>query len=70
MIFQNTPGKILGAASIVASKPFAFLSHYSTSKWAVCGLTQAFAMEMAEHKITVSAYAPGIVGTAIWDLIG
>lgn len=62
-------GKILGAASIVAFKPFALLSHYSASKWAVRGMTQAFAMEMAEHKITVNAYAPGIVGTAMWDLI-
>lgn len=24
---------------------------------------------MAEHKITVNGYAPGIVGTAMWDLI-
>lgn len=57
------------AASIVAFKPFALLSHYSASKWAVRGLTQAYAMEMAEHHITVNAYAPGIVGTAMWDLI-
>jgi NAD(P)-dependent dehydrogenase (short-subunit alcohol dehydrogenase family) len=49
--------------SIVAFKPFPLLSHYSASKWAVRGLTQAFAMEMAEYKITVNAYAPGIVGT-------
>lgn len=55
--------------SIVAFKPFAMLSHYSASKWAVRGFTQAFAMEMAEHKITVNAYAPGIVGTAMWELI-
>jgi len=55
--------------SIVAYKPFPLLSHYSASKWAVRGFTQAFAMEMAEHKITVNAYAPGIVGTAMWDLI-
>lgn len=55
--------------SIVAFKPFALLSHYSASKWAVRGFTQAFAMEMAEHKITVNGYAPGIVGTAMWDLI-
>ncbi|KAE9984948.1 hypothetical protein BLS_000527 [Venturia inaequalis] len=54
---------------ITAFKPFPLLSHYSASKWAVRGLTQAFAMEMAEHKITVNAYAPGIVGTAMWDLI-
>lgn len=52
-------------ASIVAFKPFPMLSHYSASKWAVRGLTQAMAMEMAKHKITVNAYAPGIVGTAM-----
>jgi NAD(P)-dependent dehydrogenase (short-subunit alcohol dehydrogenase family) len=69
MISQGTGGKLLGAASIVAFKPFALLSHYSASKWAVRGMSQAFAMEMAEHKITVNAYAPGIVGTAMWDLI-
>ncbi|KAK6062872.1 acetoin reductase [Seiridium cupressi] len=63
------PGKIIGAASIVAFKPFALLSHYSASKWAVRGLTQAYAMEVAEHNITVNAYAPGIVGTAMWELI-
>ncbi|KAK6221061.1 hypothetical protein LQW54_001634 [Pestalotiopsis sp. IQ-011] len=74
MIRQGTctaesPGKIIGAASIVAFKPFALLSHYSASKWAVRGLTQAYASEVAEHHITVNAYAPGIVGTAMWDLI-
>ncbi|KAH8885381.1 NAD(P)-binding protein [Thozetella sp. PMI_491] len=69
MIEQGTPGKLIGAASIVAFKPFALLGHYSASKWAVRGLTQAWAMEMAEHGITVNAYAPGIVGTGMWDLI-
>lgn len=75
MISQGPPSghnavyKIIGAASIVAFKPFPLLSHYSASKWAVRGLTQAYAMELAEHKITVNAYAPGIVGTAMWDLI-
>ena len=61
--------KILGAASIVAFKPFPLLAHYSASKWAVRGFTQVFAMEMAKHKINVNAYAPGIVGTAMWDQI-
>ena len=45
------------------------LSHYSASKWAVRGLTQAMAMEMAQHKITVNAYAPGIVDTKMWEQI-
>jgi NAD(P)-dependent dehydrogenase (short-subunit alcohol dehydrogenase family) len=58
--------KIIGAASIVAFKPFPMLSHYSASKWAVRGLNQAFAMELAEEGITCNCYAPGIVGTAMW----
>lgn len=66
---KTNPSKLIAAASIVAFKPFALLSHYSASKWAVRGLTQAYAMEMAEYGITVNAYAPGIVGTAMWDLI-
>ncbi|KAL6714772.1 hypothetical protein ACLMJK_008198 [Lecanora helva] len=68
-IKQGTKGKILGAASIVAYRPFTLLSHYSASKWAVRGLTQAFAMEVASYGITCNAYAPGIVGTAMWDEI-
>lgn len=69
MIRQGTGGKIIGAASIAAHKGFALLGHYSASKWAVRGLTQAAAQEWAPHGITVNAYCPGIVGTAMWDLI-
>lgn len=69
MIEQGGGGKIIGAASIVAHRPFALLGHYSASKWAVRGLTQAAAMEWAKYGITVNAYCPGIVGTAMWDLI-
>ncbi|QJR06071.1 SDR family oxidoreductase (plasmid) [Sphingobium yanoikuyae] len=69
MIRQGKGGKIIGAASIVAFRPFALLSTYSASKWGVRGLTQGAAMEFAKHKITVNAYCPGIVGTAMWELI-
>ncbi len=69
MIEQGEGGKIIGAASIVAYRPFPLLGHYSTSKWAVRGLTQAAAMEWAQYGITVNAYCPGIVGTDMWDLI-
>ncbi|KAJ9369518.1 hypothetical protein DTO282E5_5780 [Paecilomyces variotii] len=61
--------KIVGAASVVACKAWATLGIYSASKWAVRGLTQAMAMEMAPHKITVNAYAPGVIGTAMWEQI-
>lgn len=68
-IAQGTSGKIIAAASIVAFRPFPVLASYSATKWAVRGLTQAAAMEFAKHNITVNAYAPGVVGTAMWDLI-
>lgn len=69
MIAQGEGGKIIGAASIAAHKGFAMLGHYSASKWAVRGLTQAAAQEWAPHGITVNAYCPGIVGTKMWDYI-
>ncbi|KAK3326012.1 hypothetical protein B0H66DRAFT_549922 [Apodospora peruviana] len=69
LIAQGTPGKLIGAASIVAFRPFAMLGPYSASKWAVRGLSQVYAMELAKNKITVNAYAPGIVDTDMWELI-
>lgn len=75
MISQDIPenqeirGKLIAAASIVAFKTFALMGHYSASKWAVRGLSQVYSMEMAPHKITSNAYAPGIVDTKMWELI-
>ena len=69
MIRQCGGGKIIGAASVAAHKGFGMLGHYSASKWAVRGLTQMAAQEWAQPGITVNAYCPGIVGTAMWDLI-
>lgn len=69
MIDLDKGGKIIGAASTVAYRPFEMLGAYSVSKWGVRGLTQAAAMEWAQHGITVNAYCPGIVGTDMWDLI-
>src|SRR5690606_28314646 len=62
-------GKIINAASIAAHDGFAMLGIYSASKFAVRGLTQAAAKELAPFGITVNAYAPGIVGTGMWDFI-
>lgn len=72
MIRQGTcgpeaPGKLVGAASMAGFRPLALAGHYSATKWAVRGLTQAYAMELAAHDITANAYAPGIVGTAMWE---
>ena len=68
-VAQGTKGKIISAASIAAHAGFAYLGHYSATKFAVRALTQAGAKELADKGITVNAYCPGIVGTDMWDLI-
>lgn len=62
-------GKIINAASIAGHDGFAMLGVYSATKFAVRALTQAAARELAPFGITVNAYAPGIVGTGMWELI-
>ncbi|HEY0970258.1 MAG TPA: acetoin reductase [Gemmatimonadales bacterium] len=62
-------GKIINAASIAGHEGFAMLGVYSATKFAVRGLTQAAARELAPFGITVNAYSPGIVGTGMWELI-
>ncbi|OTB00279.1 hypothetical protein M426DRAFT_15632 [Hypoxylon sp. CI-4A] len=65
----DRPGKLIAAASVAALRPIAMLPHYSASKCAARGLTHVYAQELAPHHITANAYAPGVVGTAMWDLI-
>ncbi|MFS0782799.1 acetoin reductase [Bacillus sp. 1P06AnD] len=62
-------GKIINAASIAAHKGFSLLGAYSATKFAIRGLTQAAAQELAPFGITVNAYCPGIVGTDMWDFL-
>lgn len=62
-------GKIINAASIASIQGFPILGAYSTTKFAVRGLTQVAAQELAPKGHTVNAYAPGIVGTGMWELI-
>ncbi|CAF1331075.1 unnamed protein product [Didymodactylos carnosus] len=66
MIKQGHGGKLIAAASISAHKPFMHGSMYATSKWAVRGMTQAAALELAKHKITVNCYCPGIIQTDMY----
>ena len=41
--------------------------HYSASKFAVIGLTQGLAKELAEYDINVNAVCPGVVRTPLWE---
>lgn len=66
MIKQGHGGKIINAASVAGRRGPAYESVYVASKFAVVGITQSLATELAPHKITVNAYCPGIVDTPLW----
>jgi NAD(P)-dependent dehydrogenase (short-subunit alcohol dehydrogenase family) len=60
MIARRT-GSIVNLASWAGKTGNAYFAGYSASKFAVIGLTQALAREMAPHGIRVNAICPGIV---------
>lgn len=67
MIRQGGGGNILASSSIVGFRATPMLAHYSATKWAIRGLVQAAAQELAPHGITVNAYCPGLVDTGLPD---
>jgi meso-butanediol dehydrogenase / (S,S)-butanediol dehydrogenase / diacetyl reductase len=66
MIRQGRGGKIIGACSSAGHRPTVTGVAYSASKWAVRGITQVTALELAQYGITVNAYCPGPVETDMW----
>jgi meso-butanediol dehydrogenase/(S,S)-butanediol dehydrogenase/diacetyl reductase len=67
MMAQGQGGKIINTASIAGRQGYAEFAPYCASKASVISLTQAAAREFAKHKITVNAFAPGVVVTPLWD---
>lgn len=65
----NHGGKIINASSQAGHVGNPELAVYSSSKFAVRGLTQTAARDLAPLGITVNAYCPGIVKTPMWDKI-
>jgi len=58
-------GRIIGACSIAGKMGGALHGSYSSSKFAIRGLTQIAAHEFGEQGINVNAYAPGLVDTPL-----
>lgn len=63
---QGGGGKIVNTASIAGRQGFPSFAPYSASKAAVISLTQAAARSLAGDRITVNAFAPGVVATPLW----
>ncbi|MFP1946771.1 (S)-acetoin forming diacetyl reductase [Lonsdalea quercina] len=62
-------GKIINACSQAGHIGNPELAVYSSSKFAVRGLTQTAARDLAPLGITVNGFCPGIVKTPMWDEI-
>jgi NAD(P)-dependent dehydrogenase (short-subunit alcohol dehydrogenase family) len=63
MLRQGRGGRIINIASNASKQASAMGAAYSASKFAVLGLTQAAALDLAPHGITVNAVCPGPVNT-------
>jgi NAD(P)-dependent dehydrogenase (short-subunit alcohol dehydrogenase family) len=61
MVRQGQGGRIVNLSSVHAFAATPLYAHYEASKGGINALTRACAMELAPHRITVNAIAPGTV---------
>ena len=66
-MIERGSGRIVNISSMAGKQGLPRLAHYCASKFAVIGLTQSLAFEVAAHNITVNAVCPGVVRTPLWD---
>jgi NAD(P)-dependent dehydrogenase (short-subunit alcohol dehydrogenase family) len=67
LLRQGKGGTIVNTASMAGKKAAALLAHYSASKFAVIGFTQALALEVASDGIRVNSVCPGYVRTSMQE---
>ena len=67
MIKRNQGGKIVHIASAGGKIGIPGSAAYAASKWAVIGLVQSLALELAPYKINVNAINPGFFATNLRD---
>jgi NAD(P)-dependent dehydrogenase (short-subunit alcohol dehydrogenase family) len=60
-------GRIVTMGSLAGRMVYGCHGHYSATKWALEGLSEALAFEMAEFNVHVSVIEPGSVPTPAWE---
>ena len=66
-IKAGSPGVIVNTASLAGKLGAPMLAHYSASKFAVVGFTQALAREVGKNNIRVNCVCPGFVRTGMQE---
>jgi NAD(P)-dependent dehydrogenase (short-subunit alcohol dehydrogenase family) len=64
---SNSQGVIVNTASLAGKIGAPLLAHYSASKFAVVGFTQALAREVGKNGIRVNCVCPGFVRTGMQE---
>jgi NAD(P)-dependent dehydrogenase (short-subunit alcohol dehydrogenase family) len=67
MVARGHGGHVINVASAAAFVATAAAAAYSTTKYAVLGLSEALRDELACHRIGVTAVCPGIINTPITE---
>jgi NAD(P)-dependent dehydrogenase (short-subunit alcohol dehydrogenase family) len=67
VMVEQRSGVIVNNSSVAGLRAFARLSHYTASKWALTGLTKAWAIELAPYGIRVNSIHPTGVNTPFND---
>jgi 3-oxoacyl-[acyl-carrier protein] reductase/meso-butanediol dehydrogenase/(S,S)-butanediol dehydrogenase/diacetyl reductase len=67
LLDQNEGGSIISMSSLAGREGQAQYGGYTPAKFAVVGLTQMLAKELAPYKVTVNAVCPGSTDTDMMD---
>jgi NAD(P)-dependent dehydrogenase (short-subunit alcohol dehydrogenase family) len=63
MLIESDHGRLLNISSIIGQSGYPLMSPYVASKFAVTGITQSLAHELAPYGVTVNTIYPGIIQT-------
>lgn len=66
LLLEKGNGVVVNIASMAGRQGFAGMGAYCSSKFAVIGLTQSMAAELAPFGVRVNAVCPGLLATAMW----
>jgi Dehydrogenases with different specificities (related to short-chain alcohol dehydrogenases) len=66
-MMERRSGRIINISSMVGKEAIPLFVHYCASKFAVIGLTQGLAKELADYGVNVNAVCPGVVRTPLWE---
>jgi NAD(P)-dependent dehydrogenase (short-subunit alcohol dehydrogenase family) len=66
-MIERRSGRIVNVSSMAGKEALPLFIHYCASKFAVIGLTQGLAKELAPYDINVNAVCPGVVRTPLWE---